>query len=85
MSEPIPHELLRSNDDVNAFSSCPNQAAQQGFEANPLVRRIPAVNHGAYVTPDMQTITQLRFPSVLGIPWALDKLRPGLEKAAATP
>ncbi|WP_406689553.1 iron-siderophore ABC transporter substrate-binding protein [Saccharopolyspora sp. ID03-671] len=67
---------------VTAF---PNQVAQQGFEANPLVRRIPAVNHGAYVTPDMQTITQLRFPSVLGIPWALDKLRPGLEKAAATP
>lgn len=46
------------------------------------MRRIPAISSGAYVTPDMQTITRLRFPSVLGIPWALDKLRPGLGKAA---
>ncbi|MEB3367620.1 hypothetical protein [Saccharopolyspora mangrovi] len=56
--------------------------ARQGFESNPLVRRIPAISSGAYVTPDVQTITQLRFQSVLGTPWALDELRPGLEKAA---
>lgn len=74
-------DKLNANLVVVAFS---NPAAQRGFESNPLVRRLPAVNNGAYVTADMQTITQLRFPSVLGIPWALDKLAPGIEKAAKT-
>lgn len=55
---------------------------QKKFESNPLVRKMPTVRDGGYQVADMQTITQLRYPSVLGIPWALDKLRPALEKAA---
>lgn len=57
---------------------------QKKFESNPLVRDMPAMKSGAYMVADMQTITQLRYPSVLGIPWALDKLRPALQKAAKT-
>lgn len=78
-------EQLDKLDADLVVAAFPNPAAEQAFESNPLVRRIPAVGNGAYVTPDMQTITQLRFPSVLGIPWALEKLRPGLEKAAIAP
>ncbi|GAA2804703.1 iron-siderophore ABC transporter substrate-binding protein [Saccharopolyspora taberi] len=59
--------------------------AQHAFETNPLVRNTPAMTSGSYVVADRQLISQLRYPSALGIPWALDKLRPGLEKAAAKP
>lgn len=76
-------EQLDKLDADLVITAFPNPAARQAFESNPLVRGIPAVNNGAYVTTDMQTITQLRFPSVLGIPWALDELRPALEKAAS--
>lgn len=64
---------------VNAYGTPDAKAA---FENSPLMQNVPALKKGAYVVADMQTITQLRYPSVLGIPWALDKLAPGLEKAA---
>jgi iron complex transport system substrate-binding protein len=52
---------------------------RQAVESNPLVSGMAAVREGRYLVVDTQTISQLRYPSVLGIPWALDKLRPGLD------
>jgi iron complex transport system substrate-binding protein len=55
---------------------------QQAFEGNQLVKNLPAVKDGHYVVVDFDTIAQLRAPSVIGIPWALDKLTPALKKLA---
>jgi iron complex transport system substrate-binding protein len=55
---------------------------QQAFEANQLAKNLPAVKDGHYVVVDFDTIAQLRAPSVIGIPWALDKLAPALKKLA---
>ncbi|MCI2423239.1 ABC transporter substrate-binding protein [Saccharopolyspora sp. K220] len=76
-----PEQLDRLNADlvVVAFGS---PQARQAFEGNPLVRNMPVLGTGAYLVADVQLISQLRYPSVLGIPWALDKLRPGLAAAA---
>ncbi|MCP2166460.1 iron-siderophore ABC transporter substrate-binding protein [Goodfellowiella coeruleoviolacea] len=51
---------------------------RRAVESNPLVSGLAAVREGRYLVVDAQTISQLRYPSVLGIPWALDRLRPGL-------
>ncbi|MGP4014876.1 hypothetical protein [Saccharopolyspora sp. 5N708] len=79
-----PEQLDRLNTDlvVIAFAS---PQARQAFEGNPLVRNMPVLGSGAYLVADVQLITQLRYPSVLGIPWALDRLRPGLAAAATAP
>jgi iron complex transport system substrate-binding protein len=55
---------------------------QRAFESNQLVKNLPAVKDGHYLVVDFDTIAQLRAPSVLGIPWALDKLTPGLKRLA---
>ncbi|MGH3794147.1 MAG: iron-siderophore ABC transporter substrate-binding protein [Pseudonocardiaceae bacterium] len=55
---------------------------QQAVEGSPLYQNMPAVRDGRVTVVDMTAITQLANPSVLGIPWLLDKLRPGLEKAS---
>lgn len=55
---------------------------RQATERHPLFRRIPAVRDGRYLAVDQETITQLRVPSVLGIPWALKRIEPVLAKAA---
>ncbi|GHE97038.1 iron siderophore-binding protein [Amycolatopsis deserti] len=50
---------------------------QQAFESNQLVSGIKA---GNYLVTDMQTISALRYPTVLDIPWVLEKLKPGFAK-----
>lgn len=52
------------------------------FESSKLAKGLEAVRKGTYTVVDQKTIAQLRYPSVLGIPYAMDKLRPTLEKLA---
>ena len=53
---------------------------KKAFESSALVKNMSAVKKGNYVVTDVATISQLRSPSVLGIPWALDNLEPGFAK-----
>jgi iron complex transport system substrate-binding protein len=53
---------------------------QKAFEASALVKSMNAVKKGNYVVTDVETISQLRSPSALGIPWALNNLEPGFAK-----
>lgn len=59
-----------------------DSAQVQGvIEANPAFG--PVKSNGVYQPVDTETITELRNPSILGIPWLLDELKPALAKAAA--
>lgn len=53
---------------------------KKAFESSALVKNMDAVKKDNYVVTDVATISQLRSPSVLGIPWALDNLEPGFAK-----
>lgn len=53
---------------------------KKAFDSSDLVRNMSAVQEDRYVVTDVATISQLRSPSALGIPWALDNLEPGFEK-----
>jgi iron complex transport system substrate-binding protein len=65
---------------ILAFDSPEVKAA---YEANPLFQQLEAVKSGRYIEVDLTTITQLRTPSVLGIRWVLDQLRPSFEELSA--
>lgn len=66
---------------VLAFGSPELQAA---YESNPIYQQLGAVADGRVVVVDLTTVTQLRTPSVLGIPWVLNTLRPGFENLVAS-
>lgn len=68
--------LIEADFVVLAFGSPDVQAA---YEANPLFQQLPAVQEGRMVVVDLNIVTQLRSPNVLGIRWALDQLRPALD------
>lgn len=53
---------------------------KKAFEASTLVKNMSAVKKDHYVVTDVATISQLRSPSALGIPWALDNLETGFAK-----
>ncbi len=53
---------------------------RKAFESSALVKNMSAVKKDRYVVTDVATISQLRSPSVLGIPWALDNLETGFAK-----
>ncbi|MEU0203580.1 MULTISPECIES: iron-siderophore ABC transporter substrate-binding protein [unclassified Streptomyces] len=53
---------------------------RKAFESSALVKNMSAVKEDRYVVTDVATISQLRSPSVLGIPWALDNLETGFAK-----
>ena len=53
---------------------------QKAFEASTLVKNMSAVKKGNYFVTDVETISQLRSPSALGIPWALNNLEAGFAK-----
>ncbi|MDQ0603853.1 iron complex transport system substrate-binding protein [Streptomyces canus] len=53
---------------------------KKAFEASTLVKNMSAVKKDNYVVTDVATISQLRSPSALGIPWALDNLETGFAK-----
>ncbi|TDD19663.1 iron-siderophore ABC transporter substrate-binding protein [Kribbella turkmenica] len=53
------------------------------FAADPVYSSMGAVKHGsAYVMADQQVISGMSAVSVLSVPWVLDKILPGLTKAA---
>lgn len=53
------------------------------FSADPVYASIGAVKRGsAYLMEDQQVISGMSSVSVLSVPWVLDKLVPGLSKAA---
>jgi len=55
----------------------------QKFQADPVYSSLPAVKRGsAYVMEDQQVISGMSAVSVLSVPWVLDKIIPGLSKAA---
>jgi iron complex transport system substrate-binding protein len=54
------------------------------FAADPVYAALPSVRKGsAYVLEDQQVISGMSSVSVLSVPWVLDKIVPGLAKAAA--
>lgn len=53
---------------------------KKAFESSALVKNMSAVKKDNYVVTDVATISQLRSPSALGIPWALDNLETGFAK-----
>jgi iron complex transport system substrate-binding protein len=61
---------------IVAFTSPDLQAA---FEGNQLGA---GVKGGNYLVVDMETISALRYPTALDIPWVLEKLKPGVSKLA---
>ncbi|OXM73942.1 ABC transporter substrate-binding protein [Amycolatopsis sp. KNN50.9b] len=71
---PEQYDKLAADLVIVAFTS---PDLQQAFERNQLVSGIKA---GNYLVTDMQTISALRYPTVLDIPWVLEKLKPGFAK-----
>lgn len=65
---------------IVAFGSPELKAA---YEANPIFGGLDAVKTGRYIEVDLTTVTQLRTPSVLGIRWVLDGLRPSFKALAS--
>lgn len=63
---------------VMAFASDDLRASLEG---NPLFRALPVVARGDYLAASLDTITALRSPSVLSIPYGLDQLVSGLAGA----
>ncbi|HVW44151.1 MAG TPA: ABC transporter substrate-binding protein [Amycolatopsis sp.] len=71
---PEQYDKLAADVVIIAFTS---PDLQKAFEDNQLVAPIKS---GNYLVVDMQTISALRYPSVYGIPWVLNKLTPALAK-----
>ncbi|WP_370949209.1 iron-siderophore ABC transporter substrate-binding protein [Amycolatopsis sp. cg5] len=53
---------------------------QKAVEDNQLVKDLPAIKKGNYLVIDMEAITQLRAPTLLGIPSSLQKLNAAMQK-----
>jgi iron complex transport system substrate-binding protein len=53
------------------------------FQADPVYASLGSVKRGnAYLMEDQQVISAMSSVSVLSVPWVLDKILPGLSKAA---
>jgi iron complex transport system substrate-binding protein len=52
--------------------------------ANPLFRAIPAVRDGRVHETDVFGATAANNPTLLNVPWQLERLRPVLERAASS-
>jgi len=57
--------------------------ARERLEADPLFKRIPAVQRGSYVPLDLPTALAIAFPSALSIPYALQHSVPSIAAALA--
>lgn len=56
--------------------------ARRTLEGDRLFRRLPAVREGRYVAIDIDVAVALQVPTVINLPWVLDRLAPGLARAA---
>lgn len=54
------------------------------FESSPVFQQIPAVVRGAYLAVEPDVALGLAFPSVLTIPYSVDRITPALENALRT-
>ncbi|MEV8378658.1 iron-siderophore ABC transporter substrate-binding protein [Kribbella sp. NPDC056861] len=60
-----------------------NELTPEKFAADPVYASLPAFKQGtAYLMTDQQVISGMSSVSVLSVPWVLDKILPGLSKAA---
>ena len=71
---PEQYDKLAADLVIIAYASPDYRSA---FESNQLVA---GIRNGNYLVVDMETISALRAPTALDIPWVLEKLRPGLAK-----
>jgi iron complex transport system substrate-binding protein len=60
-----------------------SKALQRQLEANAAFKELDVVKRGGYSEIDLDTVTGLRTPSVLSVPYGLDKLTAALEKATS--
>jgi iron complex transport system substrate-binding protein len=60
----------------------PDESFRPTFEAQPLFKKLKAVQRGSYVALDVGTAVALAFPSVLSIPYGLSVVVPELVAAA---
>ncbi len=67
--------------DVVMLTHLGGPEAQAAFEAQPLFQQLAAVQRGSYIAQDGDVGIGLGFPSVLSIPYAVERLTPQLEKA----
>ena len=54
------------------------------FERAPLFQQVPAVRRGSYVAVEPSVALGLAFPSVLNIPYSVERVTPQLEAALST-
>lgn len=55
--------------------------ARADFDAQPLFQQIPAVRRGSYISLESDVALALAFPSVLNIPYAIQRVAPQLDAA----
>lgn len=67
--------------DVMLLTHFGGDNARTAFEANPLFQQLAAVRRGSYVVVDNDVAIGLAFPSVLSIPYSVERITPQLEKA----
>ncbi len=60
-----------------------SKALQRQLEANAAFKKLDVVKRGGYSEIDLDTVTGLRTPTVLAVPYGLDKLTAALEKATS--
>ena len=59
-----------------------NDAVRRQMEALPLFQNLRGVREGRYIVLDLATTSALRTPTVLSIPWGLDRIGPDLDRVA---
>jgi iron complex transport system substrate-binding protein len=72
-----------SDIDADVMVAYVDSLTAKGFAADPVYAALGSVKKGsAYVMEDQQVISGMSAVSVLSVPWVLDKILPGLSKAA---
>ncbi|MDN5857695.1 MAG: hypothetical protein L0H84_03655 [Pseudonocardia sp.] len=59
-----------------------DDAARRQVEDLQLFQNLRGVREGRYAVLDLPTISALRSPTVLSIPWALERIDPDLDRIA---
>lgn len=78
----VSQEQIRLLDaDVVMLTHLSGPEARAAFEAQPLFQQLPAVQRGSYIAQEGDVGIGLAFPSVLSIPWSIERMVPLLEKA----
>ncbi|MGH4000130.1 MAG: hypothetical protein ACRDTJ_22030 [Pseudonocardiaceae bacterium] len=87
LSSPYPGFTQVSLEQLNVLDadvvmlSYHSEDSRPALEDNPLFQQLPAVQRGAYIHLTNDVATGLAYPSVLSIPYALDRITPRLTQA----